>query len=413
MVNSSVPGLDQIDPAGRTVLVRADLNVPLDGTKIVDELRLVASVPTIQRLRETGARVVLMSHLGRPKGQVVEELRLAPVAARLSALLEVDVRYARDIIGPEAKATVADLADGGVALLENLRFDPGETANSPEFADALADLGDVYVNDAFGAAHRAHASVVGIPERVAPCAAGLLLQSELRSLAKLLEDPESPFVAVLGGAKVSDKIAVIESLLPRIDHLVIGGAMCYTFLGATGLGVGRSRVEEDHLSTATELLDSAARQNVEVHLPTDVVAADDFDEHARHDVVPAADIPPEQMGLDIGPDTAAAYAEVITGASTVLWNGPMGVFEWEAFANGTRRVAEAIAACDGFTVIGGGDSAAAVRQMGLSGKMSHVSTGGGASLEFLEGNDLPGVAALRDGPRPDDPEGADPEGRAR
>lgn len=390
-----VPSLDELDPAGRTVLVRADLNVPLDGTQIVDELRIVSSIPTIQRLRDAGARVVLMSHLGRPKGQVVEELRLQPVADRLSALLETDVRYAQDTVGPQAHATVADLADGGVALLENLRFDPGETANSPEFADALASLGEMYVDDAFGAAHRAHASVVGIPPRVAQSAAGLLLESELRALSRLLESPESPFVAILGGAKVSDKIAVIESLLPRIDHLLIGGAMCYTFLGACGGDVGRSRVEEDQFSTAKDLMNKASQHEVQIHLPSDIVAAADFEEDADHRVVPADSIPKGYLGLDIGPDTTKAYAAVVEQAQTVLWNGPMGVFEWDAFASGTKGVAQAMADSDAFTVIGGGDSASAVRQMGLDDAFSHVSTGGGASLEFLEGNVLPGVAALR------------------
>lgn len=390
-----VPGLDALDPTGRTVLVRADLNVPLDGDKIVDDLRIVSSVPTIQRLRDAGARIVLLSHLGRPKGRVVEELRLKPVAERLSAALETDVRYARDTVGPEARATVADLADGGVALLENLRFEPGETANAPDFAAALADLGEVYVNDAFGAAHRAHASVVGLPPRVSEAVAGLLLQSELQSLSRLLDEPQSPFVAVLGGAKVSDKIGVIESLLPRIDHLLIGGAMCYTFLRASGAEVGNSRVEDDHVATAQDLMDTAATQNVQIHLPRDIVAASEFSEDAAHQVVQADAIPEGHMGLDIGPDTTAAYAGILAQAKTVLWNGPMGVFEWPAFALGTRGVAQAMADSDAFTVIGGGDSAAAVRQMGLAQAFSHVSTGGGASLEFLEGNVLPGVAALR------------------
>ncbi len=397
-----VPGLDQLDAAGRVVLVRADLNVPLAGDppEITDELRIVASLPTVQRLREVGARVVLMSHLGRPKGPDDDALRLGPVAARLSTLLETDVRYARDIVGEEARATVADLADGDVALLENLRFDPGETANDPDFADALAGLGEMYVNDAFGAAHRAHASVVGIPERLDQHVAGHLLTSELDALSRLLDAPESPFVAILGGAQVSDKIAVIESLLPRVDHLVIGGAMCFTVLKAMGAAVGASRVEEDHLSTAEDLVRKAEAADVRLHLPVDVVAADGFAEDADHEVVGAQVVPDGRMGLDIGPETTAAYADVVAGAKMVLWNGPMGVFEWDAFAAGTRGVARALADlaladADAFTVIGGGDSAAAVRQMGLSDRMSHVSTGGGASLEFLEGKDLPGVAALR------------------
>jgi phosphoglycerate kinase len=391
----AVPGLDRLDAAGRTVLVRADLNVPLEGDRITDELRLTASVPTVQRLREGGARVVLMSHLGRPDGRVVDGLRLAPVAARLSSLLEVDVRYARDVVGPEAQATVADLADGDVALLENLRFEPGEESGDAAFADALAGLGDAYVNDAFGAAHRAHASVVGVPERMAQAVAGLLLQDELDALSRLLDQPDRPFAAVLGGAKVSDKIAVIEHLLPRIDHLVVGGAMCFTFLAARGADVGASRVEADHLDTARRLEAQARAAGVALHLPTDVVAATAFAEDAQADVVPADAVPAGRTGLDVGPATAAAYADVVAGCRTVLWNGPMGVFEWAAFAAGTRAVAEALAACDGFTVVGGGDSAAAIRALRLDDRVSHVSTGGGASLELLEGRDLPGVAALR------------------
>ncbi|HUG86490.1 MAG TPA: phosphoglycerate kinase [Euzebya sp.] len=390
-----VPGLDQLDAAGRTVLVRADLNVPLHEGEVTDDLRISASVPTITRLRDAGARVVLMSHLGRPDGHVDEALRLQPVADRLSMLLEVDVRYARDTIGPEAQATVADLADGDVALLENLRFDPGETGNDPAFADALAGLGDAYVNDAFGAAHRAHASVVGIPLRLPDAVAGLLMHAELTQLSRLLDDPDKPFVAILGGAKVSDKIAVIESLLPHVDHLVIGGAMCYTFLAANGADVGASRVESDHLDTARELQALARQQGVEVHLPVDVVAADAFAEDAPHRVVAAGSVPGGQLGLDIGPDTVQQYEAVIGAARTVLWNGPMGVAEWSPFAAGTLGVARALADSTAFTVIGGGDSAAAVRQMGLDDRISHVSTGGGASLEFLEGKDLPGVAVLR------------------
>lgn len=390
-----VPGLEQLDAAGRTVLVRADLNVPLDGGEVTDDLRITASLPTVRRLREAGARVVLMSHLGRPDGVVDEAARLQPVADRLQVLLETDVRYARDTIGPEAQATVADMADGDIALLENLRFHAGETANDPDFAGALAALGDAYVGDAFGAAHRAHASVVGLPARLPDHVAGLLMHAEISALSRLLEDPEDPFVAILGGAKVSDKIAVIERLLPQVDHLVIGGAMCFTFLQAAGGDVGGSRVEADHVRTAADLLAKAEQQGVEVHLPTDVVAAEGFAEDAAHDVVDATAIPAGRMGLDIGPATTAAYAAVVAEARTVLWNGPMGVFEWAPFAAGTLGVARALADSPGFTVIGGGDSAAAVRQMGLADRISHVSTGGGASLEFLEGKDLPGVAALR------------------
>ncbi len=392
---TGVPGLDQLQADGRTVLVRADLNVPLDGGTITDELRITASLPTITRLREAGAKVVLMSHLGRPKGQVVEDLRLAPVAERLSALLDTEVAYARDTVGEEARAAVAGLAPGDVALLENLRFTDGETANDPAFADALASLGDAYVGDAFGAAHRAHASIVGIPERVDQAVAGLLLQTEIDQLSRLLDAPEPPFVSILGGSKVSDKIAIISRLMERADHLVIGGAMCFTFLKATGGDVGGSRVEEEMLDTARGILAQAEAQGVTVHLPTDVVAAEAFAADAAHQVTDARAIPAGMMGLDIGPATVAAYAEVVAAGHTVLWNGPMGVFEWPPFAGGTEGVARALAQVDGFSVIGGGDSAAAVRQMGLADQIDHVSTGGGASLEFLEGVDLPGVAALR------------------
>ena len=392
---SQVPGLDQLDAAGRTVLVRADLNVPLDGGRITDELRITASLPTIRALREAGARVVLMSHLGRPKGQVVEELRLGPVSQRLSELLDIDVRYARDTVGDDARAAVDSLEDGGVALLENLRFESGETANDPAFADALASLGDAYVSDAFGAAHRAHASIVGVPERLDDAVAGHLLQAEITALSKLLDAPATPFTAILGGSKVSDKLSVIDNLMPRVDALVIGGAMCFTFLAATGGDVGGSRVEEDMIDTAREVLEKAEAQGVTVHLPTDVVAAEAFAADAAHEVVPATAIPAGTMGLDIGPETVAEYAHVVASSRTVLWNGPMGVFEWPPFASGTMGVAEAMADVDGFTVIGGGDSAAAVRQMGLADRIDHVSTGGGASLEFLEGIDLPGVAVLR------------------
>ncbi|WP_157965313.1 phosphoglycerate kinase [Euzebya rosea] len=394
---SQVPGLDQLDAAGRTVLVRADLNVPLDGGRITDELRITASLPTIRALREAGARVVLMSHLGRPKGQVVDELRLGPVSQRLSELLDIDVRYARDTVGDDARAAVESLDDGGVALLENLRFEAGETANDPAFADALASLGDAYVSDAFGAAHRAHASIVGVPERLDDAVAGHLLQAEITALSRLLDAPATPFTAILGGSKVSDKLSVIDNLMPRVDALVIGGAMCFTFLAATGGDVGGSRVEEDMIDTAREVLEKAEAQGVTVHLPTDVVAAEAFAADAAHEVVSSTAIPAGSMGLDIGPETVAEYAHVVASSRTVLWNGPMGVFEWPPFASGTMGVAEAMADVDGFTVIGGGDSAAAVRQMGLADRIDHVSTGGGASLEFLEGIDLPGVAVLRRG----------------
>jgi phosphoglycerate kinase len=389
---SGLPNLDDLDPGGTRVLVRADLNVPLEGGRVTDDLRVEASLLTVRRLCAAGARVVVMSHLGRPEGEVRDELRMAPVARRLGELLGQPVAAARDIIGDDAHRVVGGLGDGEVALLENLRFDPRETKNDPSFAQALAELGDAYVNDAFGAAHRAHASVVGVPEILQPAVAGELLEREITTLSRLLDAPEHPFVAILGGAKVSDKLGVIDNLLQRVDHLLIGGAMCYTFLRARGVDVGGSRVEEDQLDTVAGLIDQAGER---LHLPIDVVAAATFDAGAEHRTVAAGEIPGGWMGLDIGPRTVEQFSDVIRTAKVLLWNGPMGVFEWDAFAAGTRGVAEAVAACDGFTVIGGGDSAAAIRSMGFADRVSHVSTGGGASLEFLEGIELPGVAALR------------------
>ena len=400
MASDSLEGirpLADLDVSGRRVLVRADLNVPLENGRVTDDLRIEASLPTIRDLLERGARIVLCSHLGRPKGQVRDDLRMAPVAARMSELLGRDVDAADDVVGEDARNRIRDMAEQNVVLLENLRFEPGETANDPEFARALADLADVYVNDAFGAAHRAHASTVGVAELLPERAAGMLLAREIEVLSKLLGKPPAPFVGILGGAKVSDKIAVIENLIEPLDTLLIGGAMCFTFLRAAGHDVGGSRVEEDELDTCRRLVEQAEIAGTELLLPTDVVAAESFDADANHRTVGIDDIPEGWLGLDIGPDTVKAFALSIRDAGTVLWNGPMGVFEWDAFAAGTDGVARAVAACDGFTVIGGGDSAAAVRKLELDDQMSHVSTGGGASLEFLEGVDLPGVAALRGG----------------
>jgi phosphoglycerate kinase len=390
-----IPGLDALEPAGRTVLVRVDFNVPLDGTQVTDDLRLTEALPTIRNLRDRGGRVVLMSHLGRPKGQVVEELRLAPVADRLSELLATPVAAASDVVGDDARATVERLGDGDIALLENLRFEPGEEAGDDDFAGRLAALGALYVNDAFGAAHRAHASVVGVPAKVEQAVAGMLMARELGTLARLLEDPPRPFVALLGGAKVSDKIGVVDNLLTRVDRLLIGGAMCFTFLVARGYDVGASRVEEDRVEEVAGLMERAEQAGVELVLPVDVVAAEGYDADADHRRVPADGVPEGWMGLDIGSDTVSRFSAALVDAGAVLWNGPMGVFEWEAFAAGTEGVARAVAACDGFTVVGGGDSAAALRKLKLTDEVSHLSTGGGASLEFLEGVDLPGVAALR------------------
>jgi phosphoglycerate kinase len=392
---AQLPGLDQLDPAGRRVLVRADLNVPLDGGRVTDELRLEESLPTVRDLMARGGRVVLMSHLGRPGGEVREDLRLAPVAERLGDLLGTQVRAATDVVGDSAHEVVGSLADGEVALLENLRFEPGEERNDDGFAERLAALGDAFVLDAFGAAHRAHASVVGLNDRVETAVAGLLLEKEVAVLSRLLTDPPRPFTAILGGAKVSDKLGVIDNLLERVDRLLIGGAMCFTFLKAKGYEVGSSRVETDQVGTVGRLLRRAEQAGVELLLPVDIVAAEAFDADADHRRVSADGIPDGWMGLDIGPETVQRFAAAIADAGAVLWNGPMGVFEWDAFAAGTEGVARAVAACEGFTVIGGGDSAAAIRKLALADEVSHVSTGGGASLEFLEGVDLPGVAALR------------------
>ena len=387
--------LEELDVEGRRVLVRSDLNVPLDDGKVADALRVEASVPTIRNLVDRNAKVIVCSHLGRPKGKVVDELRLAPVAAELARLLGSEVAAARDVIGDDAQAKVAAMKDGSVVLLENLRFEPGETANDDSFADDLAAFADVYVNDAFGAAHRAHASTAGVAQRVTERGAGLLLAQELETLSRLLQDPGTPFVGILGGAKVSDKLGVIENLIDPLDVLLIGGAMCFTFLKATGHDVGDSRVEEDQIETCGRLLTLAEDADTQLLLPTDIVVAREFAADADHETVAADAMPAGWMGLDIGPMTVRRYADEIRTAQTVLWNGPMGVFEWAAFAAGTEGIARAVAECEGFTVIGGGDSAAAIRGLGLDDQVGHVSTGGGASLEFLEGVDLPGVAALR------------------
>jgi phosphoglycerate kinase len=386
--------VEAADVHGRRVLVRNDFNVPLDEHgQVTDDLRVRSAVPTLRRLLDAGARVICCSHLGRPKGRRDERYSLAPVVPVLARHLGREVRFVDDVAGEQAASAARALADGEVLLLQNLRFEPGETANDPAFAERLAALAELYVDDAFGAAHRAHASVVGVAERL-PAYAGLLLAGEVRELTRLLEKPERPFVAVLGGNKVSDKLAVLDNLLGRVDALAVGGGMCFTFLAAQGLGVGDSLFEPDQVEAVRELMRRVDREDKGLLLPDDVVVATAFAEDAAHRTVPADGIEPGWRGLDIGPDSASSYARQIAAARTVFWNGPMGVFEWAPFAAGTRRVAEAVAASDAYTVVGGGDSAAAVAELGLADRIDHLSTGGGASLELLEGKTLPGVAAI-------------------
>jgi 3-phosphoglycerate kinase len=384
-----------VDVRGKRVLVREDFNVPLDDDRIADDRRIREALPTIAALRDAGARIILASHLGRPKGKVDEGLRLDGVAQRLTDLLGIPVRKLADSVGPAVEAAVAALRDGDVVLLENLRFHAGEEANDDRFAASLAALADLYVNDAFGTAHRAHASTVGIAAH-RPAVAGLLMERELVYLSQALEHPPRPFIAILGGKKVSDKMGVIRNLLAKADALLIGGAMTYTFLKAQGREVGASLIEEDRLDLARSLMAEAARREMTFKLPVDVVVADRFADDAAHAVVPSDAMPPGWMGMDIGPVTAREYAAIIAEGKTVVWNGPMGVFEFPAFAAGTRAIAQAMADADAVTIVGGGDSAAAVELFGLADRMTHISTGGGASLEFMEGKELPGVAVLAD-----------------
>jgi phosphoglycerate kinase len=391
---SELPSLDDLDVAGKRVLLRLDLNVPLKNGSITDDMRIQATVPTIESLLDRGGRLAVCSHLGRPKGKVIEEMSLAPVADRLGRLLGKTVEPTSDVVGESARAACE--SDDDIIMLENLRFELGEEKNDPGFAEALAGLADVYVNDAFGASHRAHASIVGVAERL-PSAAGPLLEEEVSRLERLLHSPEKPYVAVLGGAKVSDKLGVLGNLLDRVDSFCIGGAMAFTLLKARGDDVGNSLVEENRLDEVEMFLEDAERSGVDVHLPQDVIAADSPDEGAPHEEADLERIG-GRMGVDIGPRSRHEFAQVIEKANTVLWNGPMGIFEISDYAGGTKAVAEAIATATrsgAYTVAGGGDSAAALRTFGMTDAVSHLSTGGGASLEFLEGKELPGIVALQ------------------
>ena len=386
--------VDQLETAGKRILVRVDFNVPIDNGRIADDTRIRAALPTLRHLVGTGAHLVIVSHLGRPKGRPNPDLSLAPVAERLAALLGQPVAFSPEVIGTETRRVVDALGPGGVALLENLRFHPGEEKNDPQFARQLAALADGYVSDAFGTVHRAHASTVGVAALFRRAACGFLIAKELEFLGMALERPKSPYVAILGGAKVGDKIPVIRSLLARADSLLIGGAMAYTFLKARGHEVGTSLVDEPHLLLARELMDTAAERGKRLLLPVDHVVGEDLKSQAPPEPCAGADIPPGRMGLDIGPETVAQYKAVIAQARMIVWNGPMGVFELPAYQTGTFSVARAVAASEALSIVGGGDSVAAVNQAGVADRIDHISTGGGASLEFLQGKILPGIAAL-------------------
>ena len=380
-----------IDVNGKRVLVRCDFNVPLEGKEITDDRRITEALPTIKYLLANSAAVILASHLGRPKG-VSPEFSLAPVAKRLSELLEMDVPLLADCVGTPIEIACEGLMPGQVVLLENVRFHPEEEINDPDFARSLARLADVYVNDAFGTAHRAHASTEGVAHLL-PGVAGFLMEKEINYLGKALEEPRRPFCAILGGAKVKDKIAVIENLLPKVDTLLIGGGMAFTFLKAQGYEIGKSLLDETNLDFAKQLLQGSGNK---IALPSDIVVCSELTETAASKVFPSSAMPTDMIGADIGPATQAHFGEVIRGSMTVIWNGPMGIFEMAPFAAGTRALAQAMADCEGTTIVGGGDSAAAIEEFGFANRVSHVSTGGGASLEFLEGNVLPGIAALQD-----------------
>ncbi|MCL4550436.1 MAG: phosphoglycerate kinase [Bacteroidetes bacterium] len=392
--------IDKVNLKGKRVLVRVDFNVPLDEKlKITDDIRITAALPTIKKIMNDGGRCILMSHLGRPKGAPNPKYSLKPVAIRLGELLDKDVKFAPDCVGDQVKTIVNSLKDGEVVLLENLRFHSEEEKNDPVFAQQLAELGDVYVNDAFGSAHRAHASTEGVTKYIKVCAAGYLMQKELQYLGEAVANPVRPFTAILGGSKISGKIDVIENLLPKVDNLLIGGGMAYTFYKAMGYEIGSSLLEEEKIDLAKQMLLKFKTSKAKVMLPQDNVVAPEFKNDSPATVVEADKIPSDQMGLDIGPNTIDEFKEVVLSSKTIIWNGPMGVFEFDNFAKGTDEIASALAQATtqgAVTIIGGGDSAAAIKKAGLDDKVTHVSTGGGASLEFLEGKVLPGVAALNE-----------------
>ncbi|SDQ26670.1 phosphoglycerate kinase [Virgibacillus salinus] len=387
--------LHDLDVEGKRVFCRVDFNVPMKNGEVTDDTRIKAALPTINYLSEKGAIVILASHLGRPKGEVKEELRLDPVAERLSELIGKDVVKTDSVYGKEVHEAISQISDGDILLIENVRFEAGEEKNEQDLAQAFAEMADLYVNDAFGAAHRAHASTTGVAEKL-PAAAGFLMEKEIDVLGKALENPERPFTAIIGGAKVKDKINVIDHLLDKVDNLIIGGGLAYTFIKAQGHEIGKSLLEEDKIDLAKEFMQKAEDKGVNFILPKDAVVADDFSETANTKVVNIDEIPADWEALDIGPKTREIYEQIVADSKLVIWNGPMGVFEYNAFAGGTKAVAEALANTEGYTVIGGGDSAAAVEKFGFAEDMDHVSTGGGASLEFMEGKVLPGVQALDD-----------------
>jgi len=389
--------LKQIELKGKKALVRVDYNVPLDSDgNITDDTRIRATLPTINHILDNGGSAVIISHLGRPKGERVPSMSLAPVSRRLSRLLKLEVQFLPDCVGAEAQEAAGKLEPGGVLLLENLRFYPGETRNDPAFSRELAALADVYIDDAFATAHREHASVVGVPQYLHPAVAGFLMDKEINYFNKAMAEPVRPLVAMLGGAKVSDKIKTIVSLLEKVDKIIIGGGMAFTFLKTLGYNVGKSLVEEDMLILAADIMKQAREKKIPFYLPVDCVAAESIDEKASTIVVPTQEVPDDRMGLDIGPATVVLFSHVLNKARTIVWNGPMGVFEVPAFAEGTRAVAEAMASSRATTIVGGGDSVAAINDFGLADRMDHVSMGGGAALELLEGATLPGVAVLPD-----------------